>query len=474
MSLPLAILFQRSVSEGEFPSKWKEALITPVHKNGTKERVENYRPVSILPVFSKVFESLVFDQLYPVALAYIPDAQHGFMRNRSTVSNLSVFTDFVARNMDKGYQVDVVYTDYAKCFDRINHDVLLSKLLGIGVHGDLLRWLESYLRNRRQAVRIGAYKSNFSVIPSGVPQGSHLGPLLFNIYLHDIISCFQNSDVLMYADDKKIYRAIKDEADCTELQRDLDRLTKYCVYNCLNLNDKKCQVMTFTRNKNTIGYEYLLNNTVIPRVSVVKDLGVLLDSKLLFTEHYEYIIQRAEKLLGFIYRSTKPFKGAAPLRVLFCAYIRSIMEYASPIWTPTYITHRQRLESIQSKFVRLLNCRKKVNHVHDYKLTLKKDNLLTLEDRRTLADMKLLYNIINSFMDCPQLNRRVGLLAANTRTRHTRLFHTEFAHTNYAKYSLINRLTHIYNTRFANIDIFLLKRNQFLRGIIDQLNCHSE
>lgn len=463
LASPLTLIFKRSVQDGIFPEKWKEAFVTPIHKSGSKQKVENYRPVSILSVFGKVFESIVYDQLYPVAAAYIPSSQHGFMRKRSAVSNLAVFTDSVARHMDGGSQVDVVYTDYSKCFDRIDHGILINKLLGIGVHGDLLRWLISYLRNRLQAVRVGVYKSNFEVIPSGVPQGSHLGPLLFNIYLHDISACFMHAKVLMYADDKKIYMPIHCPADCYRLQADLDRLSAYCVRNRLELNVDKCQTISFTRKRYSILHNYNLNGVMIPRVYLVRDLGVMLDNKLLYISHFEYITQRAYRMLGFLHRSCKSFRKVESIKTLYFAYVRSIMEYASPIWSPSYVTHIARLESVQRCFVRRLSYRFGGHVSYVERLTF--FHMQSLEHRRLMSDMKLLFDVINALLDCPELTERIGVCACTTRTRRMRSLCVGSARSNYARHSVLHRIVHLYETRFRNVDIFFVTRNKFLRAI---------
>lgn len=465
LATPLTAIFRRSMSEGVYPTIWKEAYITPIHKGGSRQNVENYRPVSILSVFGKVFESIVHDQLYPVAAAYIPISQHGFMRRRSTVSNLAVFTNFITQHMDKGGQVDAVYTDYSKCFDRIDHDILISKLNDIGVHGDLLRWLESYIRNRSQAVRIGAFKSNMESVPSGVPQGSHLGPLLFNIYLYDIDICFKYSNVLMYADDNKIFMPIRCAADCERLQADLDRLTDYCRLNRLDLNVKKCQVITFTRKRIFLSHIYHLNDTCIPRVELVRDLGVILDYKLLYTSHFDFIAQKSYRMLGFLHRSAKSFRRIESLKKLYFAYVRSVMEYAAPIWSPSYVTHIAQLESVQRCFTRRLHYRLK--REDGYLDRLNFYQLDSLEVRRLMSDMKFLYDVVNSILDCPELTACIGLCACPIRTRHMRSLCTTLAHSNYAKHSVLQRIVRTYEDRFRDVDIFHLNRTQFLNILKD-------
>ncbi|CAH2105767.1 unnamed protein product [Euphydryas editha] len=253
----------KRLDPGCVPDMWKRAYITPVHKKGCRSEVSNYRPISKLCIIAKVFEKLIYRQTYSALCHSISLSQHGFIKGRSTVSNLILLGDYITDAMDDGYQVDVIYTDYSKAFDRIPHDILLNKLEMIGIHGDLLRWFASYVDNRCQAVVINNYISSWVVVPSGVPQGSLLGPLLFIIFVNDIEKCLKTSKLLCFADDMKIFARIRTYADAILLQEDLNLLQSYCIKNNLDLNPEKCTIMSFSRRVNTISYEYSL---LTPRV----------------------------------------------------------------------------------------------------------------------------------------------------------------------------------------------------------------
>lgn len=457
LALPLSILLSRSLYEGIFPEKWKEALIVPVHKGGSKTEIEKYRPISILSVFSKLIEKIVYDQIYPNVKNVIPYNQHGFMNNRSVTTNLAIFTDDILRSMDKEVQVDTIYTDYAKCFDRLNHKILLHKLERAGIYGKLLVWSASYLKNRSQIVKIGSHRSTKAIIPSGIPQGSHLGPLFFNIYIHDISECFKFSNFIMYADDQKIYLPITQVDDCFKLQEDLNRLCQYCILNSLDLNVNKCHLMTYTRKTNIINFNYSLFNKSISKVSIVRDLGVLLDGRLTYIDHYENIIRKANKMLGFVLRTTKPFKGTLSLRTLYFAYVRSILEFASSIWSPSYATHANRIENVQKKFLNAMK-RKDTN--------ANVNNILTLGQRRLIADSTLLFDIINNKVDCPPLLERLSIEVPNPRLRRRpRLFHEPPVRTNYAGNSFINRSVRNYNLNCLSIDIFNINKSKFQKEL---------
>lgn len=309
LTVPLAILFKRSLDTGVVPSVWKSAYITPIHKKGPKASVENYRPISKLCVFAKILEKIIYRQVYSTLKHSFSEHQHGFIRGRSVTSNLVLCSDFISESMSHPSQVDVIYTDYSKCFDRIDHVILMRKLLSMGIRGNLHRWFASYVEGRCQTVVLNGYSSRPMCIPSGVPQGSLLGPLLFNIFVNDITSGFRHSKILLYADDMKIMKQVTNVADALLLQEDLDYLLNYCKVNKLDLNVSKCYVCSFTRKPNPIFFNYTFLDTSISRVNSVRDLGVTFDSKLIFDTHIDNVIKKASRALGFIFRISSEFNS---------------------------------------------------------------------------------------------------------------------------------------------------------------------
>ena len=220
----------------QFNKSWKSANVIPVFKSGNRSDIENYRPISILPAVAKVFECLVRDILFNLLKNCIIPQQHGFFPGRSTATNLMEFIDFTISSFEDGLQVDAVFTDFKKAFDRISHEILLSKLHMIGVNSRLLLWIKSYLSERVQMVKLGGVVSDPYGVGSGVPQGSHLGPLLFLLFINDVKNCFHHSQCLLYADDLKIFRTVSVKSDCSLLQNDLQRFYKWCIDNQLELN----------------------------------------------------------------------------------------------------------------------------------------------------------------------------------------------------------------------------------------------
>lgn len=457
LSVPLYILFKRSINEGYMPLAWKRAFISPIHKKGSKNEIVNYRPISKLCIIAKVFERIVYGQLYSALRTSLPVSQHGFVRGRSTVTNLALLNEFVTDSMDGGAQADVVYTDYSKAFDRIDHKMLILKLQMAGIRGDLLRWFTSYIDNRSQAVVLANYTSNWTRVPSGVPQGSLLGPLLFLIFVADIDTCFQNSTLLSFADDMKIFKSIKNEDDAVALQEDLSRLDNYCIKNKLDLNVSKCFIMSFSRKKNLISYNYTLQSQHLKRVSEMRDLGVIHDSKFIFDSHITSIVGKASKSLGFIMRCSKEFKNIKTIKILYSTYVRCHLEYASQIWNPRYAVYIDRIERIQRKLIRFLNF-KTYNNEKNYYKSCAHFHFLPLQHRRKVSDVLFLKKIMVSSIDCPNLLSHVNLYAPTRTYRYSSLFYLPSVATNYRQNSVIYRCCNTFNNFMneinSDLDIF--------------------
>lgn len=451
---PLCILFERSLSEGIVPRMWKSAFITPIFKKGDKSKIENYRPISKLCLFSKILERLVHAEVYSVMQRHLGDEQHGFIRKRSTASNLILANEIITSGMDEGCQVDVIYTDYSKCFDRIDHRVLMQKLYYAGIHGDLYRWFSSYIDNRTQAVVLRGYTSSWKSVPSGVPQGSILGPLLFTLFISDIKYCFRNSHILLYADDMKVLKSVRTQSDTELLQSDLDRFVQYCKTNKLQLNVSKCFHVVFTRRKSNVGSGYKLDGTYINNEARIRDLGVIHDSKLLFDSHIETMVSKAFKALGFLIRVCASFRSIKPLKVLYCSLVRSHLEYASQVWNPQYEIYKSRVESVQRKFLRYLDFKAKQFSVN-YEHRCRRYHFLPLELRRNISDVCFLVNVANGSIDCPELLSKICLRTNQNNLRKRPLLQVPYSGTNYRRNAFCLRSARAFNSLSSNLEIDL-------------------
>lgn len=264
---------------------------------------------------------------------------------------LTLFSSSVINNFENNLQTDVIYTDFSKAFDRVNHDLLIQKLIKIGFPNMLIKWIRSYLTKRTQQVIYKNSISNTIYVLSGVPQGSHIGPVLFNLFINDLPNCIVNSSILMYADDCKVYRSIKDSNDNVLLQNDLDNFQKWCKQNQMCLNSKKCFVMTFSRKSNSIRFDYSIESAHLQRNQTFMDLGILFDTKCSFNAHIDYILSKSYSKLGCVLRWSRELKDDEILLTLYLSLVRSNLEYCSPLWCPNYQNNINKLESLQKKFL---------------------------------------------------------------------------------------------------------------------------
>lgn len=371
--------------------------------------------MAVLSLLPKVFETIICEKLKNQVKPFFGGNQHGFLPKKSTVSNLLELSQRVARGLDAQHQTDVIYTDFAKAFDRVDHDILLKKMHRIGFDESLINFFVSYLRNRKQYVYINGYESKEFTAFSGVPQGSNLGPLLFLILIDDLQECIQHATCLLFADDLKLLMKICNSDDCIKLQLDLDAITAWADDSKLYFNIKKCVSMTYTRSKNPIEFIYKIKGDVLSSVKSIKDLGVVFDSKLTFSDHILQLSASCYKLLGFVIRSSKQFTKPEAMTSMFDCIIRSKLEYASAVWAPYQKKYVEMLEQIQKKFLRFLYMR-----IHGvYPQFMHHEDLLSetryqsLQSRRSGALAVTAYKIISGLMDSPYLLECYKLFVPN-------------------------------------------------------------
>lgn len=327
-------LFNLSVKLGIFPQTWKISFISPFFKGGDPFDVNNYRPINKYKVFAKMMDFLMYTKLFPYFRKYIVPHQHGFLESRSTITNLSIYTNFIVSQNNVGKAVDSIYIDFTRAFDLVNLNLLLKKLEAFGVFGNLLSWLESFLKGRIQMVKIKNFISDIIDVLSGVGQGTHMGPLLFLIFINDIVKCIKYCEISLFADDTKIFKSIESSTDAMKLQLDINSFENWCNFNGLQCNIKKCFMIRFGKSQQPI-YDYFLGGNLLERVDHIRDLGVILDSKLSYKFHIEYLNINVRKKIYFIKRFSFKFKSISTFRSIYFAYIYSKLMYASTIWSPT-------------------------------------------------------------------------------------------------------------------------------------------
>ena len=290
----LCSLFNHSLRTGRFPSEWKSADVIPVHKKNLLEPAENYRPISLLPIVSKVMERCVCNRLYSHVSQSITSLQHGFMCSRSCSLQLLSVLHSIGEALNKNKQTDILYLDFAKAFDAVDHVILVEKLKWYGVTGQLLDWFSDYLKDRSQRVVIDGTASERLPVTSGVPQGSLVGPLLFVIFINDLPDVIhEQTSTALYADDTKLHRTILSVKDCAILQQDLTSLNTWSHESNMKFNASKCKVLTIMRKKTPVNHEYHLGEVNIQRVQQEKDLGVTITKNLTWDSHVMRVVLKA-------------------------------------------------------------------------------------------------------------------------------------------------------------------------------------
>lgn len=266
----------------------------------------------------------------------------------------------------------------------------------------------------------------------------------------------------------KVLKLVRTLSDAEQLQKDLDSFVLYCKTNKLQLNVAKCCHIIFSRQKSLIGPGYFLEGHKIIKVNSIRDLGVIHDSKLVFDDHIESIVNKASKALGFIIRSCSSFRSLKPIKVLYCSFVRSHLEYASQVWNPQYEVYKSRIESVQRKFLRYLDYKAGQSST-DYKHRCKRYHFLPLDLRRKINDICFLVNVANGSIDCPELLSKILLRTNQNSLRQRPVLHAQFAATNYRRNAFCIRSVKAFNSLPPNLEVDLFCTNaRKIRNILNK------
>jgi Reverse transcriptase (RNA-dependent DNA polymerase) len=305
-----------------------------------------------------------------------------------------------------------------------------------------LDWLQSYLQDREQYVKVMEYRSTSYKVTSGLPQGSHLGPLLFILYFDDVVNAFKKVKCSLFADDLKMFHEIKSLSDALEFQSDIDAFAAWCRRNYMEINVGKCKIMSFYRLKDPTMFTYSIDGTDLTRVVEMSDLGVLMDPQLNFKAHINNKTAKAYSLLGFMKRICAELDNLKTLTSIYNAHVRSHLEYASSVWSPSSVELSDDIESVQKRFV-LYALRRTVRRNANYELPPYGDRckvlgLERLSDRRKNSRMFFMYDVLKGRINAPCLSalfdsyRNVPNHSFDL--RRVNMFRTPFHRTNYGYY----------------------------------------
>jgi len=322
----------------------------------------NYRPISILPILSKVLERFVHNSFTEFLEEYkfLTIAQSGFRRLHSTVTSLLNVTDRWLKNIDNGLVTGVVFIDLRKAFDTVDVDILLAKLPSFGIMDVEHRWFQSYLTGRSQSVSIDGHLSDPLPVTIGVPQGSILGPLLFLLFLNDLPSVTENCLANMFADDTEIEDACTPDNHLDlekNINEDLTRLKSYLDTNRLSINVTKCEYMqigTYQALNKMPNLRIHINNEPLKQVSVAKYLGMYIDENLKWDEHINVMIPKISAKIGIL-RSLRNIVPLCTLKLLYNAIVQPHFDYADIVYDSTSQTNKLRLQNLQTRAARLIS-----------------------------------------------------------------------------------------------------------------------
>ena len=452
---PLLKLFNHSLETHTYPNIWKQSFVTPIYKNkGDRESVENYRPISIISSFAKVFDSIFTKKFYLYINPLISPFQHGFVKSLSVTTNLTIFSNFVAENLENGTQVDTIYLDFQKAFDKVCHMLLIEKLLVMNVDTSLVLWILSYISSRTFAVRIKDYFSDFKSMSSGVPQGSNLGPILFLLFINDLPSYINNASILILADDCKLYFPINKPSDSFLLQSDLNNFALWSSENHLPLQLNKCEVVRYQRKRIPYPSEYYISGFRLNDLQTIRDLGIIFCSDLDFSKHIDSVTNKAMRKLGWMKRLTRSFTDIDVIKIIFNTYVKPSLTFSSSIWSPYEAVDTKRLESVNHMFLRYLAWKRgspMSYRDHNYSPISTSENIHTIISTHKYFDSVLAFKISKKLISSEQINSSFNPTPRNLYTRSKRAFHTLFKKYNYAYFSTLPRLRRQWNSLPQNI-----------------------
>ena len=455
----LTRLINISLSVGCVPQDWKRANVVPIFKKGDNEDVCNYRAISLLSLISKIAERFVLGRFLNFFADKIYPMQHGFVKGRSTITQLLDTVHRIVRTIDQGDQTDIAFLDFCKAFDSVSHAHLIRKLDQSGIKGPLLHWFSSYLDKRLQRVVIDGKSSDWLPVTSGVPQGSILGPALFVLFINDMPNVLSHSSTLaLFADDAKCFRAIRSYTDCALLQDDIGKLVDWSNNWKLDFNVDKCSLCTVSRKRNPIICNYNMGGKVLNRVGAQRDLGVLMSDTANFSDHIHAQVNKANKMLGFIRRTINGNKILSPtLRSLYVTLVRSHLDYASEIWSPKSVTMIKRIEGVQRRATKLMLPNLNYNE------RLKRLDLLPLVYRREVKDLSTFYKLKSGNFNCSFNSYFQFCSDERLRSHASNKLKINRVKTEHFKGTFFNRIPYLWNNlpdalRTTNCSVFSFKR----------------
>ena len=391
----LTTIFNDAIVRAKYPTLLKVAKVIALFKKGERHNPHNYRPISLLSSFNKIFEKIIAKRLIAFLEQYniLFDYQYGFRRLYSTTLALIDFSDNIHRFVDLGHYAISIFIDLTKAFDTVNHEILLSKLNSYGIRGHANTFLRSYLSNRTQFTVVNGVRSDHNIISCGVPQGSVLGPLLFSLNINDLYMAVGSDTVRLFADDTVLFMH---DPNLNKLINDITEkfteLYNWCVCNKLTINGEKTNFVLFHAINKPVPQNFDQIKTGVMEVTRVKTfqyLGVYFDETLKWNEHVNYVCNSLVKYFG-IFNHIKNKVTKPIVRQLYYAFIYSKIKYGIEVYGNTSAKNISRVQVIQNKLLKLIlswDWQTSTNFVHNDLKILKVEDIYK-------------YNILNFVNKC--------------------------------------------------------------------------
>ena len=478
LAKPLYIIWRKSLDSGSIPSILKSAHVIPVYKGGCRGAPKNYRPIALTSHLIKIFEKVLRAKLVEFMEKHclFNPSQHGFRFGRSCLSQLLSHYDHILELLETGGNVDVIYIDFAKAFDKVDFGITLKKIHALGISGRVGKWIYSFLTNRTQTILVNSSRSQPCQVKSGVPQGSVLGPLLFLILIGDIDRNIAKSFLSSFADDTRIGCHITSLEDTQALQQDLQAVYTWTSENNMELHGDKFECLRYGPNEEIRTSAQYTSNTgaIISEKEHVRDLGVAMDRKGDFTGHIANIVAEAKKQCSWIFRTFNT-REITPMLTLWKSLVQSKLEYCSQLWCPLKTGDIQALEMTQRSFIRKLSGMNQLTYWQQLKLL----KLYSLERRRECYRIIYVWRVLEG--QVPNIgSRRISAKWHMRRGREcippkiSRNAHSQVQRLIYASLpvhgqQLFNALpTEVRNLTGCTVDAFKSKLDRFLQTVPDE------
>ena len=353
----LVYFFNLCLKTSTFPDRLKVALVVPIYKSGEKGSFTNYRPISLLPIFSKILEKILHSHITSHLEQHqiLCSSQFGFRKRHSTYMPVALIVEEITKAIEQNEKVLGLYLDLKKAFDTVNITILLNKLRCLGIRGTLLNIIQSYFTNRFQLVEANGHVSEKRDIKLGVPQGSILGPLLFTIYINDLVNISNKVQFFLFADDTAIIMKGKSYQDIQDKVNEfIPQLTNWFLCNRLTLNPTKTCYQLYSIFSNHQDLDIYINDHKIKRNYTVKYLGIMLDENLKWESHISFVCRKISRDIGIMGRA-RPYLSSKELLLLYNSFILPHLNYCAMIWGSAYQTRLQKILVLQKRAVRIID-----------------------------------------------------------------------------------------------------------------------